>query len=222
VQANKYDLQLCQSCHGATYAGGTAGQSCNTCHNKTGGPENCTTCHGSVNAAPPKDLADHTSRTFKGVGAHQKHLSGGLLGAAVACSECHKVPTAVSSAGHIDTDGAEIRFDSTSAAYRSNAAYSSPAATCANTYCHGNFNGGNSRTMTWTDTTSAATACGTCHGDQSQTDPDPVVALKKKAFPLTGHTSATVSANCWTCHVAVVNSSMAIINPSKHINGRID
>jgi predicted CxxxxCH...CXXCH cytochrome family protein len=215
VQAKNYDLQLCQSCHGTTYAGGTTGQSCNTCHNKTGGPENCTTCHGSVNAAPPKDLADHTSPTFKGVGAHQKHLSGGLLGTAVACRECHTVPAMFLASGHIDaTPGAEVRFDSTSLMFRSNAVYTSSNAKCSNSYCHGNFTGGNSGTMTWTDTSSTVVACGTCHGDVTKT------TLKEKAFPKTGHTFVTASADCWTCHSEVVNSSMTIINPSRHVNGK--
>jgi hypothetical protein len=75
-----------------TFTGGTTGQSCNTCHNKPNGPENCTTCHGSVNAAPPKDLSDNISPASRGVGAHQKHLLGGIIGKAVACTECHTVP----------------------------------------------------------------------------------------------------------------------------------
>ncbi len=48
-----------------------------TCHTKPAGPENCTTCHGSTNAAPPKDLSNNTSndRTRQS-GAHQVHLVG--------------------------------------------------------------------------------------------------------------------------------------------------
>jgi predicted CxxxxCH...CXXCH cytochrome family protein len=218
IQTKNYNLQLCKSCHGADYSGGTTGQSCNTCHSKPAGPENCTTCHGSVNAAPPKDLSGNVSSTFRGVGAHQQHLNSGILGAAVACNVCHKVPQKFGDAGHIDgTVHAEIIFDTTSVFYRSNAVYNPANVSCTNTYCHGNFNGGNlNTTMTWTDTSSTAAQCGTCHGDVSKT------TLKEKAFPKTGHTVATVLADCWTCHVAVVNSSMAIINPSKHVNGRID
>lgn len=224
VKTKNFDLQLCKSCHGSDYSGGTTGQSCNSCHNKSNGPENCTTCHGSVNAAPPKDLAGNTTRTSRAVGAHQTHLMGGTLGASVACTTCHNVPQKFSDAGHIDaTEHAEINFDSTSAFYRSNTVYNASNVSCTNTYCHGNFNGGNlNMVMTWTDTSSAAVQCGTCHGDAALSDPDPVINLKKKAFPKTGHTTATVSASCWTCHNAVVNSSMVIINPSRHINGRID
>lgn len=210
------DLTLCQSCHGADYKGGTTNQSCVTCHTKTGGPENCTTCHGSVNAAPPKDLSGNTAMTARGVGMHQKHL-GAAIGADVACSECHSVPKSVFAAGHLDgIAGAEVKFDSTSDTYRSGVVYDKTNGTCANTYCHGNRSGGNAVTMTWTDTSSTAAACGTCHGKTSGT------TLKEKAFPLTGHTAATVTSDCATCHVAVVNSDLSFKNKSLHINGFIN
>ncbi|MEW5799153.1 MAG: cytochrome c3 family protein [Bacteroidota bacterium] len=217
IQSKNFDITTCRQCHGLTYDGGTANTSCNTCHNKQDGPENCTTCHGSVNAAPPKDLADNTSPTVRSVGAHQKHILGGLLGAPVACKECHAVPTKLYDAGHIDnTQFAEVRFDSTSAMFRSNAVYSAANVSCTNTYCHGNRNGGNLNvTMTWTDTTAAATACGTCHGDVTKT------TLAEKAFPQSGH-PAIGSYTCVQCHGSVINASMAIINPSKHMNGKID
>lgn len=218
IQANNFDLQLCKSCHGADFSGGTTGQSCNSCHNKTGGPENCTTCHGSVNAAPPKDLSDNVSPTARAVGAHQNHLLGGTLGAPVACTQCHMVPATLTAAGHIDaTVHAEVRFDTTSTFYRSNAVYNAANISCTNTYCHGNMPGGNlNATMTWNDTSSTAATCGTCHGDVTKT------TLKEKAFPKTGHTAAIVTSDCSTCHSRTVNSALAIINPSNHINGQVD
>jgi predicted CxxxxCH...CXXCH cytochrome family protein len=217
IRSNNYDLQTCKSCHGSAYSGGTSGQSCNTCHNKQGGPENCTVCHGSVNAAPPKDLSGNISPTFRGVGAHQKHVLGGILGAPVACKECHAVPTELTSAGHIDaTQHAEVRFDSASVFFRSNAQYSATTVSCNNTYCHGNFNGGNQNvTIAWNDTSTAAVACGTCHGDVTKT------TLAEKAFPKTGH-PAIGSLNCNQCHSRTVNASLAIIDPSRHMNGVVD
>ncbi|NUN70561.1 MAG: cytochrome c3 family protein [Bacteroidetes bacterium] len=219
VRNNKYDLTLCQSCHGNDFSGGTTGQSCNTCHNKPNGPENCTTCHGSVNAAPPNDLVGNSATTVRGVGAHQKHLLGGTLGAAVPCATCHVVPASLASAGHLDaTPNAEVRFDTTSATYRSGASYAAANATCSNTYCHGNFNGGNGNvTMAWAGTGgSTSTACGTCHGDVTK------ATLKEKAFPVTGHTAASITSDCSTCHSRTVNASLAIIDPSKHMNGQVD
>ena len=222
IQTKNYDLQLCQTCHGADYTGGTTSQTCMTCHFKSGGPENCGTCHGNsnTNPAPPKGLYGSTLN----VGAHQKHILGSsLVGAAVSCNECHFVPTAVKNPGHIDGDGrAEVWFNANSVFHTSAAAYSSSNGTCANTYCHGNFKGGNNVTVTWNDASTTVAECGTCHGDVTQSDPDPVVNLKKKAFPKTGHTFVLVTADCSSCHREVVNASMIIIDPSKHVNGTIN
>lgn len=33
------------------------------CHTKPSGPENCTVCHGGVNAAPPRDVLGNTARS---------------------------------------------------------------------------------------------------------------------------------------------------------------
>ncbi len=212
IQSKHYDIQLCKQCHGGDYSGGTAKMSCLTCHNKPAGPENCTTCHGSVNAAPPKDLSGNTSPSVRTVGAHQKHLLGGIAGA-VACKECHVVPSSVLSVGHIDaTPGAEVRFDSLSIFHKSDATYND--GTCANTYCHGNFTGGNKTAMSWTNTNNAA-QCGTCHGDVNGVTPE------AKAFPKSGHISIAVGKKCSDCHSDVVDQNLTIINPAKHILGRI-
>jgi predicted CxxxxCH...CXXCH cytochrome family protein len=218
IQSKNFDLTLCQSCHGADFAGGTTGQSCNTCHNKPAGPENCTTCHGSVNAAPPKDLADHISPTFRGVGAHQSHVIGGTFAPSFACTECHTTPTALTSPGHIDAStNAEVRFDTTSTYHRTGASYAASTVSCSNTYCHGNFSGGNGNvTVAWTDTSSSVAACGTCHGDVTK------ATKKEKAFPKTGHTFAAVTTDCTTCHGDVINANFDIIAPTKHVNGKLN
>lgn len=217
IKTNNYNLQQCQSCHGFDYSGGTTGQTCNTCHNKPNGPENCTTCHGSVNAAPPKDLSGNISPTSRAVGAHQKHYLSSTLHAGISCNECHKTPATFTSVGHIDSSpNAEVRFDSTSMFHKSNAIYNAANVSCANTYCHGNFNGGNNLTVTWNDTSSSVAACGTCHGDATK------ATIKEKAFPTSGHTAATITSDCSICHSRTVNSSLAIINPSNHVNGKVD
>jgi len=219
VRSANYDLTLCQSCHANDYSGGTTGQSCNSCHNKPNGPENCTTCHGSVNAAPPNDLVGNFSPAVRGVGAHQKHLLGGSLGASVPCGTCHVVPATLTASGHVDgSQYAEVRFDTTAVTHRTGANYSAANTTCSNTYCHGNFTGGNGNvSMAWTGTGgSSSVACGTCHGDVTKT------TLKEKAFPVSGHSAASITSDCSTCHSRTVNSSLAIIDPSKHINGQVD
>ncbi len=76
IRAQNWQMSSCWTCHGKDYAGGISQVSCKTCHAKSGGPENCTTCHGDVNPAPPRDLSRNVSTSAKGVGAHQSHLSG--------------------------------------------------------------------------------------------------------------------------------------------------
>lgn len=217
----KWNVLNCKPCHGQRYDGGTVQRSCLTCHTQAGGPEACNTCHGGTNAAPPADLAGNTQRTARGVGAHQAHLAGGTIGAAVACNVCHGVPRSVGDAGHIDDGIAEVKTDTTSVFYRSNSSYTSSNGMCANTYCHGNFSNGNStNVVTWTDTTgvNSAVRCGTCHGDVTQTDPQERARPggthpKKSEFP---------TLTCSNCHGYVVDENLNFRNKSLHINGRVD
>lgn len=230
----KWNVESCKSCHGEKFDGGTVQKSCLTCHSKTGGPENCTTCHGGVNAAPPKDLSRNTLRIANGVGAHQAHVVGGSIGAAVACNVCHVVPTAVADSGHINSGIAEVKFDTTSAFYRSNALYSPSTATCSNMYCHGNFQNGNrANSIVWTDTTGVnlATKCGTCHGDPTISDS---LKTEDRARPKTIAQGGThpnkddykdpsgASLKCYRCHGNVVDANLNIINKALHINGKVD
>jgi predicted CxxxxCH...CXXCH cytochrome family protein len=211
-----WDLRLCQTCHGADYHGGTSGASCVGCHNNGGGPENCATCHGTTNPAPPKDLAGHTDRSYPGVGAHQKHISA----AEGLCVECHVTPVGtIFDTRHIDvTPGAEIVWGGMTS-QRTNVPgtpfYTSSLPTtvphpaydgdrCSNTYCHGTFKNGNQANAPhWTDTTPASGACGTCHGL-------PPVGL---------HPTDT---HCSNCHGEVVDASLRFIHPEKHVNGKLN
>jgi predicted CxxxxCH...CXXCH cytochrome family protein len=215
AQKQPWNVQVCRSCHGLRYDGGTAGQSCLTCHNKPNGPENCTTCHGGANAAPWRDLSGNTQPTIKSVGAHQAHLVGGSIGADVDCNVCHTVSEAAPDAGHFDNGATQGKFDTTTVFYRSGASYNSSTATCSNTYCHGNFSGGNHLTISWTDTSSAAGACGTCHGDVTKT------TLEEKALPKNNH-PAVGTAKCNQCHSSVVDSNLNFTGKSRHINGAVN
>ena len=54
-------------------------------------------------SAPPKGTKGEAATTDRAVGAHQLHLQGGTIGPAVACSECHVVPTTTAHAnGKVD------------------------------------------------------------------------------------------------------------------------
>ena len=82
---------------------------------------------------------------------------------------CHKVPSSLNSANHLGDDlKAEIIFDQSSRFFTSNSSYNFSDGSCSNTYCHGNFNNGNTlNKISWTSDPSA-TACGTCHGDKTK------------------------------------------------------
>src|SRR5512135_2709660 len=76
---------------------------------KPGG--SCSHCHGSAaNPAPPVDTSGGSATTSVTVGAHQLHLRDTPVRSAVPCSECHLVPAAVGSPGHIDSPPAEVTF----------------------------------------------------------------------------------------------------------------
>lgn len=232
-----WNLPSCTSCHGATYGGGSSGVSCMKCHTKPSGPENCTVCHGGVNAAPPRDVLGNSARSNRTVGAHQQHVLDGAFAEGILCSECHRVPTTLNSAGHIDSPSpAEVTFASKLANKKTNVpgtdnysstlptltptpAFDAATLTCKNVYCHGYFkNGNNNNAPIWNATAPAQAACGSCHGDASK----PTNA--EKALPKTDtaggtHPNATM---CFACHGDVIDQSGKIISLTKHMNGKLN
>ncbi|MFI5252609.1 MAG: CxxxxCH/CxxCH domain-containing protein [Bacteroidota bacterium] len=238
IRNTPWILNYCQKCHGTQYTGGIAGKSCLACHNKVNGPENCSTCHGGVNnPAPPVDLGGNTSIGAAGVGAHQKHLVSGTFSSVIACSECHTVPAMYSSPGHIDStrigalilfngtlantvtnDSSTLNYSSTLPLFTPTPSFDVAAISCSNTYCHGDFKNGNNFTPTWNDTTGSQAACGTCHGDITQSDPGLRARPKSTAVGGT-HPQSTA---CWACHVGVIDRNLNFIDKSKHINGKLN
>jgi predicted CxxxxCH...CXXCH cytochrome family protein len=165
----------------------------------TGG---CTTCHGSTNSAPPKDLAGNTARSARGVGAHQIHLASSSWHRTVTCSNCHAVPTTVDSPGHRDGDNiAEVKFDTLNPA----GAYAVGTTTCSTQYCHGNGRANNG-TISWLAT--GPLACGACHSVNGTN--------------MSGDHSRHINGEnmrCSECHGTVVNQNMTIIGATLHVNG---
>jgi predicted CxxxxCH...CXXCH cytochrome family protein len=237
IRNNGWDMISCHSCHGPKYAGKVAVPDytipgCIDCHTYYGGPENCTTCHGSSTSnAPPRDLDGNTSNTSRGVGAHQAHLGANVNGKSLTCNDCHVVPGGVYSHGHIDSDNrAEIIFYSTIANIITNdesspsvpidpnqptyipaPVYNPADLTCANTYCHGYFKNGNvDNKPIWNDPSTSQ--CGSCHGDGS----NPLPKTQSQGGNHPG------SNNCSVCHGGVVDATQKIINPSKHIDGLLN
>ncbi|MFA6599115.1 MAG: CxxxxCH/CxxCH domain-containing protein [Ignavibacteriaceae bacterium] len=235
LKANGWNINACASCHSSNFSGGTQSPSCKTsgCHTSAQGPAACNTCHGDFNnpsqIAPPKDLDGNTVSTSPGVGAHTKHLAAFANGGSLACSECHTVPSDVNSAGHLGSDGkAEINFGTFSNKL-GGSSYDFTTNKCANTYCHGNFEFkksdassstaqlqytsdkmvGNNRSPVWTNSSGSETKCSSCHGIDDA-HPSPI-----------GHIPYTIDQCVW-CHSGVVDASGTILDPTKHINGKVN
>ncbi len=243
MKNNGFPYNQCQDCHGASYAGGpVVDVSCMTsgCHvdntNAAKSPEACNTCHGTFRAqatfvngwAPPRSIAGDTLESVVGVGAHQPHLEG-EIGKPVKCQECHTVPATLNGAGHIDPAPyrATVAFNDTLARLATGngtlvptPSYNTSAVSCASVYCHGNWKirqatsiygfmyidsvmTGNKATPVWNGGEAQA-ACGSCHG-----------------LPPAGHAAAPLTL-CYYCHTGVVDNTGTIIDPTKHINGKVN
>jgi predicted CxxxxCH...CXXCH cytochrome family protein len=230
IRDRQWEMRTCRPCHGERYGGGLVSPSCLDCHIYPGGPENCTTCHGSTTSnAPPKDLNGNTSTSDRGVGAHQAHLMGNINGKNLTCTECHNVPGGVYTPGHLDPDNrAEVlmnnplanlktndpstsQYDPSLPLFEPDPLYNSSTLSCSNTYCHGNFKNGNlDNVPNWTDPSTSQ--CGSCHGNG--TNPLPKTNSEGGSHP--------GSTNCSNCHGGVVDADLNIINPSKHIDGLLN
>ncbi len=176
------DVSVCQSCHGADFAGGEAGVSCTSCHAIQGWSDwqtNCTFCHGTqtqgwaqgtaslLAVAPPRGVLGESLPSDAAVGAHQRHLGVGTsFSLGVACTECHTVPT--------DLTHVKMSYDASGNLLPAPLAFG-PIATqgglqpsyangqCSNTYCHGgSMLGAANPAPTWT--AAGSVACGDCHG----------------------------------------------------------
>jgi hypothetical protein len=252
IMANQWNMNGCKTCHGTNYNGIATGSnvSCMSsgCHVDAKGnqksPEACNTCHGTFNApannsalwAPPRDVNGNTATTSRGVGAHQGHLQA-IIGKVLKCQECHTVPAQVYAAGHFDYPlPARVVLNDTLANLVSgngtlvpHPAYNATQLQCNNTFCHGNWQVlkanapadrqyiyvdsmivGANYSPTWTGGINEA-ACGKCHG-----------------LPPKGHlgygTSELPVSTCGNsgCHAGVVDENGKILDPTKHINGKID
>lgn len=217
-----YNLSSCATCHAADFKGGTTGVSCYTCHKGPQGPESCNTCHGSAaNPAPPVDLEGDTSTSSPGVGAHQAHLLGSNLASAVSCGSCHLVPQVAARGVHptgtrkatIDFSGVALTmtntqgsryYDSTAATITPNPKFDPQTLKCSNTYCHGDFVGGNNFSPSWTGGASQAT-CGTCHGIPPNT-------------PI--HQGQTLQ-TCYFCHSPMIGPDGTIQDSTLHVTGKL-
>lgn len=121
LRLNGFAIDQCTACHGTNFDGfGNSTMSCGKCHSDNGRitVTDCNFCHGVKgsgidptdprNWAPPPDLQGNVSRNFRGVGAHQIHLSSLPPVLPLPCSGCHIVPSRWDSPGHLGTGYAEV------------------------------------------------------------------------------------------------------------------
>jgi predicted CxxxxCH...CXXCH cytochrome family protein len=197
IRQHNWSLIVCRACHGLDYEGGSSGQSCNGCHSGT--PEACNTCHGSdLNSAPPEDAEGNTATTFRGVGAHQSHVTYSPM--RFDCAECHAKPDSLYEPGHVDSDlPAELQFGVLSRTEGADPQWD--GSRCADVYCHGStLSGPPNLDPAWTIVDGSQGACGTCH-----------------RIPPHGNWGS-----CEQCHPSVVDPDTTIIDRDLHINGLLD
>jgi predicted CxxxxCH...CXXCH cytochrome family protein len=171
-------------------------------------PQACDSCHGSTNPAPPVDTRGRTDATLPGVGAHQTHVLGTPRARAVACDECHRVPDAVLTAGHLDSAlPAEVSFAGIATAFGNTPVYTDGV--CADSYCHGGHfqreheSGGSLTAPNWTLVDGSQSACGSCHGLPPPL-PHPQVS------------------DCRYCHRNALDNQGGFSDPSLHVNGQAE
>ena len=198
----------CAGCHPTMEEGGTVFRVPDSHINgivertEPGATGGCTTCHGSLTSAPPKDLTGGTDPTKRGVGAHAAHLTPSPWHRQMPCSSCHTVPLTRDAPGHLDGNNvAEVKFDRLNPA----ATYNTGATSCANLYCHGNGRSSNG-SASWISTTDFG--CTSCH--------------KLDGTGMSGAHREHIQANvqCSQCHSTVIDANRAIIAPVLHVNGQ--
>jgi len=235
IKNNNYDMTTCTSCHGNDLKGGTAQISCynSQCHQGSNGTSNigtlvCYTCHGSaVNSAPPKDLSGDSLTTYPTVGAHQNHLMGDDPFAKVDCSSCHLVPQAAGPGLHPYGSKVSVLFsgvaitetnvpgsqdyDSDSATVIPSPIFNAQTLQCSNTYCHGDFKGGNNFSPKWTVLDGSQDSCGTCHGVPPHGAINGIIPFYQ----------GTSEQNCYYCHEPMMGQN-GIQDSSLHGNGKLE
>jgi predicted CxxxxCH...CXXCH cytochrome family protein len=191
----------CRSCHGDDLLGGDSQVGCDGCHQE-GWRSNCTYCHGGESdqsGAPPSHVV---APSF---GVHLAHVTGDGH-PAYACSECHRTPSDVLSAGHVfDDTPAVVELDfaaglSTSTTWDGDG--------CAQVYCHGDGRSSGS----WSESLGAPT-CNSCHAGPAGGN----------FGSMSGDHQLHINDGlaCSECHSQTVSGS-TIVGAALHVNGVAD
>lgn len=211
VAALGWDLGVCARCHGEDFAGGSSGASCNGCH--AGGPTGCQSCHSLDERRAPRGAQGGARPYGAGLldGAHRRHADAGL-----SCAECHRVPEAWDSAGHVrgaagdgglagSADPAPAEVVLGEGARRGGAEPSYAGGRCTGVYCHGATlagGGGAAPAPSWRGGP-AQGGCGSCHGAPPPSHADDrceVCHPPAAARHLDGVVTVGDGAGCSGCH----------------------
>jgi predicted CxxxxCH...CXXCH cytochrome family protein len=173
----------------------------------------CTTCHGdplrAANAAaPPRGTQGETSTAARAVGAHDAHLRDSAVRAAIACAECHAVPSEP-----VHANGrADLVFGALASAGGQTPVWNAGAETCSSTWCHGRSGlGGGNVAPRWTRVDGSQAACGACHGLPPPTS--------------SGHPELASGALelCVNCHRDTMRADGTLdLARGAHLNGRVE
>jgi predicted CxxxxCH...CXXCH cytochrome family protein len=234
IKTHDFDMTPCTSCHGNDLRGGTVQVTCynSGCHQGSEGTLACFTCHGSAtNPAPPKDL-NGGSLTTGATGAHQNHLLTDGPFDTVSCSACHVVPQAAGPGLHpyggeisVTFSGLAVTQTNLPGSQYYDAAiptvipspnFDSQTQKCSNTYCHGDFKGGNNFSPKWTVVDGSQDSCGSCHGTPPQSPDHPQTVFDQTIF-YNGRTQQ----NCYFCHEPMIGRN-GIQDSSLHVNGKLE
>jgi predicted CxxxxCH...CXXCH cytochrome family protein len=227
-------LADCTTCHGAAIdAAGTPSPQTHVNGNLDFAPNvtsSCASCHGDASSrsatvlpgdprsAPPTDAEGRpaSNPAATSIGAHQNHLVAGVLGVAVACSECHLVPATLLAPSHLDGH-VTVTFGPLATKNGTAASYDRSTQTCSNVYCHGDFLGSRATpppNPTWNGG-QAAVACGSCHGlpPPAPGHPDPV------SFGVPSGCNGPSNNPALACHPSPYSPTS--VDPKLHIDGRV-
>ncbi len=199
----------CTECHGDQLDGGTSSISCDTCHPQ-GWRTDCVYCHGGQGddtGAPPINLFGDVTR----FDVHARHVTE-TIHSAYDCSQCHRQPLDVLSAGHFlfgdDSPGrAEVNF---AGGLSPEGAYAEDGR-CSALYCHGDGRGPTGSL----DQTRGAMACNGCHPDGE----GPSEGWRRMSGEHAEHLFR--GATCSMCHREVVSPLQRIKIPALHVDGAV-
>jgi len=207
--ADHHDGEDCSVCH--SHSGGFAGKACNGCHGDP--PVSYDTLVGRAANPGSAPTGSPTS------GKHAFHVLSSSAAAGYTCKVCHrggmgggknadKVIDVRFNALNTYTGGSFDGFSPVGGYTFSPNNTAGGTLACSNTYCHGNFTGGNTANKpVWDDASTGA--CGTCHAVAPPGLTNHSVHLSADWGP---------RAACDNCHPAGSNSG----RHAGHVDGKVE